>query len=74
MWNMQAYAVDPAGDLPSLQRICDSFGCADLSPGQIPVYMGGYQLQVQQPFTAVRLWPLPASNVLSRRRSVKGAF
>lgn len=53
LWNMQAYALDPAGDLPSLQRLCNSFGCADLSPGQIPVYIGGYQLQIQQPFTAV---------------------
>lgn len=55
LWNMQAYALDPAGDLPSLQRLCNSFGCADMSPGQIPVYIGGYQLQIQQPFTAVRL-------------------
>ena len=53
IWNMQAYALDPAGDLPSLQRLCNAFGCADLSPGQVPVYIGGYQLQVQQPFTAV---------------------
>lgn len=60
LWNMQAYALDPAGDLPSLQRICESFGCADLSPGQIPVYIGGYQIQVQQPFTAVRLFLLLA--------------
>ncbi|KAL3158046.1 hypothetical protein ABBQ32_011655 [Trebouxia sp. C0010 RCD-2024] len=52
LWNMQAYALDPAGDLPSLQRLCNSFGCADMSPGQIPVYIGGYQLQIQQPFTA----------------------
>lgn len=52
-WNMQAYALDPDGSLPSLQRLCNTFGCADLSPGQIPVYIGGYQLQVQQPFTAV---------------------
>lgn len=55
LWNMQAYALDPAGDLPSLQRLCNSFGCSDLSPGQIPVYIGGYQLQIQQPFTAVGL-------------------
>lgn len=52
-WSMQSFAIDPAGALPSLQRVCSSFGCADLSPGQIPVYIGGYQLQVQQPFTAV---------------------
>ena len=55
LWNMQAFALDPAGDLPSLQRLCNSFGCADLSSGQIPVYIGGYQLKIQQPFTAVRL-------------------
>ena len=54
IWTMQSYAIDPAGDLPSLQRVCSPFGCADLAPGQIPVYIGGYQLQVQQPFTAVR--------------------
>ena len=53
IWTLQSYALDPAGDTPSLQRLCDSFGCADLSPGQIPVHIGGYQLQVQQPFTAV---------------------
>ena len=55
IWTLQSYAIDPAGDLPSLQRVCSPFGCADLTPGQIPVYIGGYQLQVQQPFTAVRL-------------------
>ena len=54
IWIMQSYAIDPSGTLPSLQRVCSSLGCADVSPGQIPVYMGGYQLQVQQPFTAVR--------------------
>lgn len=52
---MQAYALDPDGDLPSLQRLCNAFGCATLSPGQVPVYIGGYQLQVQQTFTAVGL-------------------
>ncbi|KAL0018840.1 hypothetical protein WJX77_012454 [Trebouxia sp. C0004] len=52
IWSLQSYALDPAGDTPSLQRLCNSFGCADLSPGQIPVHMGGYQLQVQHPFTA----------------------
>ena len=55
IWTLQSYALDPAGDTPSLQRLCNSFGCADLSPGQIPVHMGGYQLQVQHPFTAVWL-------------------
>ena len=54
IWIMQSYAIDPSGALPSLQRVCSPFGCADVSPGQIPVYLGGYQLQVQQPFTAVR--------------------
>ncbi|KAA6418266.1 MAG: hypothetical protein FRX49_11775 [Trebouxia sp. A1-2] len=52
IWTLQSYALDPAGDTPSLQRLCNSFGCADVSPGQIPVHMGGYQLQVQHPFTA----------------------
>ena len=55
IWNMQAYALDLAGDLPSLRRLCNAFGCATLSAGQVPVYIGGYQLQVQQPFTAVGL-------------------
>lgn len=58
IWTLQSYALDPAGDTPSLQRLCNSFGCADLSPGQIPVHMGGYQLQVQHPFTAVWLFLL----------------
>ena len=64
IWNMEAYALDPAGDLPSLQRLCNAFGCADLSPGQVPVYIGGYQVQVQQPFTAVRLLLEVASSAL----------
>lgn len=54
LWILQSYALDPYGTLPSLQRLCGSLGCADISAGQIPIYMGGYQLQIMQPFTAVR--------------------
>lgn len=54
VWTLQSYALDPYGTLPSIQRLCGSLGCADISAGQIPVYIGGYQLQVMQPFTAVR--------------------